>query len=163
MPPILAGQMSLMISTKLRTPMPYFIYKKKHYKPRSNNTTHLLLLLVLFVIAVNKIQFLQNIDTVDMHSNVIATISVIRNMEKPRYKEYIITKHTHWLAVLLIIAGDVHTNPGPPKITDVKLKPQCTMCRELIHQDLSLQCNTCRGWCHISCSGNKEKKQYYRL
>ena len=64
---------------------------------------------------------------------------------------------SHNLTLLLIIAGDVHVNPGPKfQIQKSPQKHHCSMCKEEIYQETILQCDTCKHWCHLRCTGNDE-------
>ena len=94
---------------------------------------------------------LQNNNTVDLLSQITATFSSKRSIATmdPRNRQNRRTLHS--LTLLLIIAGDVHVNPGP----DI----HCTMCKEKIAKEAGLQCNTCHGWCHIKCTGNAENSE----
>ena len=54
-----------------------------------------------------------------------------------------------WLALLLIKAGDVETNPGPT--TTQKQVWICDICHQQIHgrKPISIRCNRLEHWVHI--------------
>ena len=56
-----------------------------------------------------------------------------------------------WLALLLLKAGDVETNPGPKHTrTQVWI---CDIChREIIRKQTSLRCNHSEHWVHLRCA-----------
>jgi hypothetical protein len=153
-----------------------FIHKRRD-KHRNQTHTHPLLLLALLILVINKIQAF----TLSPSSNhqypqlngtpkVSAIIAITNYAHKPNKNSY---KHkrkprylptnccfrtqTSYLSILLIIAGDVHTNPGPKILTNPKSTHNCTMCTEEILRETSLQCETCNKWCHLRCTGNTEE------
>ena len=56
-----------------------------------------------------------------------------------------------WLALLLLKAGDVETNPGPKHTrTQVWI---CDIChREITRKQTSLRCNHSEHWVHLRCA-----------
>ena len=57
-----------------------------------------------------------------------------------------------WLAMLLIKAGDVETNPGPT--TTRKQVWICDICHRLIQvrKQISIRCNRIEHWVHLRCT-----------
>ena len=60
---------------------------------------------------------------------------------------------TGWLAMLLIKAGDVETNPGPT--TTRKQVWICDICHRQIQvrKQISISCNRIEPWVHLRCAG----------
>ena len=57
--------------------------------------------------------------------------------------------------MLLILAGDIETNPGP--------KNQCGACKKLVKRtDNALCCDSCDHWVHIRCE-NIKMKDYKKM
>ena len=58
---------------------------------------------------------------------------------------------TGWLALLLIKAGDVETNPGPTTHKQVWI---CDICHKRIHgrKQISIRCNMIEHWVHLRCA-----------
>ena len=58
-----------------------------------------------------------------------------------------------WLALILIKAGDVETNPGPT--TTHKPVWICNICYKQIHciKLMSIRCNMIEHWVHLRCAG----------
>ena len=61
------------------------------------------------------------------------------------------------LRLSLLLAGDVHPNPGPT------LQYPCSVCtRNVTSRGTSYQCSCCTGWVHSKCSGLRNATQYRR-
>lgn len=77
-------------------------------------------------------------------------LNAIANMRRLETKKYYnniptVTKSSS-IAILLIIAGDVHLNPGP------ELNLQCATCSSgLYDSSSSVRCETCKNWHHKYC------------
>ena len=64
-----------------------------------------------------------------------------------RYQCYFLT-----LSLLLMLAGDINQNPGPP--TTVKRTPKypCTVCDKGVRSNSkAVSCDNCELWTHINC------------
>ena len=63
---------------------------------------------------------------------------------------------TGWLALLLTIAGDVETNPGPT--TSNKRVWICDICYKQIHvmKQISIRYNRIEHWVHLRCAGIRQ-------
>ena len=61
-----------------------------------------------------------------------------------------------WLALLLIKAGDVETNPGPTTLN--KRVWICDICYKQIHvrKQISIRCNMIEHWVHLRCAGTRQ-------
>ena len=61
-----------------------------------------------------------------------------------------------WLALLLVKAGDVETNPGP--ITTHKQVWICDICHKQIHdrKQISIRCNMIEHCIHLRCAGIRQ-------
>ena len=59
--------------------------------------------------------------------------------------------------LLLLMAGDIHPNPGPT------VKYPCPVCaRDVTSRGVSYRCTRCTGWVHAKCSGLLNAAQYRR-
>ena len=54
------------------------------------------------------------------------------------------------LSILLILAGDIHPNPGP-RTEDI-----CLKCKQADNKEIAVTCETCNGWSHLQCTPNKK-------
>ena len=55
-----------------------------------------------------------------------------------------ISTRASYLLILLLLAGDIQPHPGPTN-------ELCLLCKQQENKIPSHTCDTCRGWCHISC------------
>ena len=57
-----------------------------------------------------------------------------------------------WVSMLLLLGGDIETNPGPPTYI-------CRLCKQIINKrQTSIQCNSkSKHWIHLKCSGTRLK------
>ena len=100
------------------------IHKKKPYKHRTQKHTHLLLLLCLLIIIINKVQDFNSALPLPKQS-ISATFSALRSMtqiknktrkERRKSRKNTETKRksdSEIILMLLIMSGNVHVNPGP--------------------------------------------------
>lgn len=64
-------------------------------------------------------------------------------------------RQTLWLlATVLLLSGDIQSNPGPPQCP-------CVACSSPV-RTLGIQCDSCDGWCHPGCA-NVDSLEYERL
>lgn len=126
-----------------------YAYRKK------SKCLHPLIIILSLVIVINKIKKMQeNLETnsvlgeTNIHNgklNQLIHLSYFliklrqRNL-KPAYHA------TRYLAILLIIAGDIHPNPGPKD-----QEPKCISCKIPVSNSNAKICETCNGWSHIQC------------
>ena len=55
-----------------------------------------------------------------------------------------------YLVILLLIAGDIHVNPGPQSLGF------CSKCKSGDKNEATvLTCETCKNWCHLNCTDNR--------
>lgn len=60
------------------------------------------------------------------------------------------SNHTHHLFMVILLSGQVETNPGPTNSVDYP----CGICQsEVEENDNALLCDTCNLWCHTNCCG----------
>ena len=76
----------------------------------------------------------------------IGNLLTLNNNKKKKYIK--IRTGAAYLVILLILAGDIHQNPGPGQINESK----CLVCKEPESNKSALTCDTCRGWTHLSCT-----------
>ena len=55
-----------------------------------------------------------------------------------------ISTRASYLLILLLLGGDIQQHPGPSN-------EFCLLCKQAENKIPSHTCDTCRGWCHISC------------
>ena len=66
-----------------------------------------------------------------------------------------------WLVASLLLAGDIHPNPGPPAETGVF---PCTLCGQNVgDDDAAICCDSCEKWSHIWCGGGVSLDEYNRM
>lgn len=76
----------------------------------------------------------------------LCNVLTLRNMKK---KQHIKIRTTAaYLLILLLMAGDIQPNPGPNT-------ERCLICKKPASNTLSLKCDTCSGWSHISCTDQR--------
>ena len=72
--------------------------------------------------------------------------SLLRLSFHPKPLHYLSHSPLILIAMLLLISGDIHPNPGP-------IDP-CSVCsRRVTWRNRSIQCTNCSLWVHFSCSG----------
>ena len=65
------------------------------------------------------------------------------------------------LVILLLLSGQVETNPGPSTNTSQPDHP-CAICQDkVLDSDAALLCDGCGYWCHISCVGISTSSYQY--
>ena len=65
------------------------------------------------------------------------------------------SKNASHLILLLLLSGQIETNPGP-------IKCNCGVCEnEIDKKDKAINCDKCQFWSHIQCIGFSEN--YYKL
>ena len=65
-----------------------------------------------------------------------------------RKKHIKIRTRAAYLLILLLTSGDIQPNPGPNS-------EHCLICKKVENNTQLLTCETCKGWCHISCSDDR--------
>ena len=78
------------------------------------------------------------------------SLTQLINLLRLSYKNYmkpmpVIKTTSAFTSILLILAGDIHINPGPLH------KDQCMSCK-LEDKKNSVTCETCRQWTHLQCT-----------
>ena len=56
-----------------------------------------------------------------------------------------ISSRAAYLVIILLTAGDIQPHPGP-------YNQRCLVCKQPENNSQTHDCDTCRGWCHISCN-----------
>ncbi|CAG2200390.1 unnamed protein product [Mytilus edulis] len=81
------------------------------------------------------------------------SVYVYRDINK-RHKWYTNINTTQTNIYLIILCGDIHSNPGPTKYP-------CTLCAKAVKSNQkALQCDECNEWTHIKCNGQINEKEY---
>ena len=89
--------------------------------------------------------------------NLISISNLLTLINKKKKKYIKIRTRAAYLVILLILAGDIHQNPGPRQTNE----GNCLVCKEPESNKSSLTCDTCSGWTHLSC--RDESKNYSNL
>ena len=64
------------------------------------------------------------------------------------------------ISLLILLANDVHTNPGPGPLDHKEdTTQQCIMCNKLATNEDAYRCDTCNHWSHLVCSGTNNSLQ----
>ena len=58
------------------------------------------------------------------------------------------------LTLLIMLANDVHPNPGPQPPNPTDSANQCTICKKPARNEDALRCDTCHKWSHLTCTGS---------
>ena len=115
---------------------------------KSTNQTHLILILVTVIVIVNKINLETEIGKKQINEprqNLHILLKLVKRNHLMKRSD----KMEKTLALLLILlSNDVPQNPGPKP----EKNENCTLCKEPTQKANSLQCNTCKKWCHLTCS-----------
>ena len=123
---------------------------------RKNTCMHTLSIILLLLLIINKVKsFQENTaahqltqqDTT-MQNEEISHISCLLSMRRNQ-KIHNCTPNS--MIMLLILAGDVKSNPGPKDL------PQCIQCKEIACKETAEICETCKGWCHLQCTTQTKK------
>ena len=65
------------------------------------------------------------------------------------------------LTALVLLAGDIHPNPGPSSPAVASCEFPCTICGYSVDEDhAAICCNNCERWTHIWCSGGVSLEEY---
>lgn len=125
----------------------------KHKKKPAPNIYTIMLKLMMLIIIINRLKTSQE-DTeqipksptiqsygINMISQLL--ISRLKRNQKtlPQSKS-----DKAYLAILLILAGDIHLNPGPPK------ENTCLKCGQSTSRETGIVCETCGYWSHMQCT-----------
>lgn len=135
---------------------------EKHPGPRKRTEpcTHILSLLMLLVIILNKIGAVEDLTRHKFEPSskspkaLEQSLNNLSNLLAIRYKKMNISiklsknSSSAHIVMLLIMAGDIHPEPGPVYET------KCLKCNQhRTNQDeTAVTCETCKGWCHLNCS-----------
>ena len=123
-------------------------YKKTH----KTNLMNIMILFITFIIILNKITERKEVQPTSSYqttkSLVIKSIAnfLILNRNKLTSKKLITKSTSSLICIMLIIAGDIHPNPGPSPTK------ACLMCGLQDRDLIILTCETCKNYCHLQCS-----------
>ena len=151
---MLAGKKSLKMAGNYK--VTYTQMKRKcRYETKKTHIALILLTLIIIIYRINKLTKVKatiNNTTFKAHSTVKhLQLSFLFTILKRR-KSIHQTNTQKTLALLLILlSNDIHPNPGPKPQNPEKI--MCIACNKQIQKEDSLQCTSCRGWCHTSCLG----------
>lgn len=130
--------------------------QKRRYKVQTTKL-HILLILSLLVLTVNRINANQNLlktalnESPSSLSCLYLNSSFVQIGVKKKVNVKTNQSSREIVILLLLLSNDVHPNPGPiPTVL-----AYCEACKEEIKEDL-LQCDTCNKYYHLTCSGSKE-------
>ena len=75
---------------------------------------------------------------------------IFRNKPSPnfRHSNFLISKSSSWLSIILLLSGDLEVNPGPGRTP----KYPCGICsKACTWKTPSVACDSCDVWYHTSC------------
>lgn len=76
----------------------------------------------------------------------LRNLLILRNNRKNKHIK--IKTRAAYLVILLLLAGDIQLNPGPAN------KGNCLSCKNQENNKPTLECESCKGWSHVCCTGN---------
>lgn len=136
---------------------------RKHTKMTpTTSKLHLILILILLIVTINKIVQMKTTVNISKQPSTLQNYLHInavymQTKHKKLRKQMKTNQSTKTLILLLLIlSNDVHPNPGPKPQTN----NHCSMCNDEILREDSLQCDTCKKWCHMKCTGMEDKNIY---
>lgn len=164
----------LMLSNDIET-QPGPATRRKH----KDNQLHTLIIIILAIVIINKIHSanLYNVPPIKLTaqqlitklyaattSNILSTdkltvqqqsMTQLINQVRLSRKKYLepmpaIRSTSGFTAILLILAGDVLTNPGP------QYHNACSVCKQKDKKHNTVTCETCKQWCHLQCTSRTE-------
>lgn len=125
--------------------------KKK--KDREIPCLHIISLIILLIVTINKIKKEQDkILNSPQSSRLLEyrlydfTNILLQNVKRDIKKFGKTNSAASHLAILLIIAGDVKLNPGPKQVN------KCIQCKKVAQKETAVNCETCNGWSHLLCT-----------
>ena len=80
----------------------------------------------------------------NLNQGLNLTINILKRNNRKKFKLIKVRSRGAYLVILLLIAGDIQPNPGPEG-------DKCLKCKQLGNRNTTLTCETCSGWCHITC------------
>ena len=101
-----------------------------------------------------------NLHAVELSQGLANPVQIVSTHSSPRNGDPITffwasrpCRPAGWLAMLLIKAGDVETNPGPT--TPRKQVWICNICHRQIQvrKQILIRCNRIEHWVHLRCAG----------
>ena len=142
---------------------------KKQTRRASKSTTnkfHIKILTLLLILLIKKIQQIANEKETKysnsysyQHEGIISTINMLRLKTKKCSKSIVSTKKSAYFSLLLLLAGDIHPNPGPMETTPKTSTITCEICKQDTNKEIAVLCSTCNKYCHIQCSTNEAANQ----
>ena len=134
--------------------------QNRRYKPQTTNTLHIILILTLLILTINRITKSLNLLKSDLnetrssisYSILNATFIQVGAKKKVQVKRGQSSKEI--ILLLLLLSNDVHPNPGP--ISSVST--HCQTCNEEIKLEDLLECETCKNHYHLTCLTSRSKE-----
>lgn len=152
--------MFAMMDINILTPLQQKLQNRR-YKPQTTNTVHIILILTILVLTINRISKSLNLLKSDLnetrssisYSLLNATYVQIGFRKKVQIKRGQSSREI--ILLLLLLSNDVHPNPGPiPSVST-----HCQACNEEIKlKENLLQCETCKKYYHLTCSTSRSKE-----
>ena len=145
--------------------------KRRHQHQQKTHISNLILMLFLVIIIIDKMN-LEN-DTkskpkystgMETRQNLLQlnTLHIALKLKLPKQDKLkkISVHQITVLTLLILLANDVHPNPGPPPLNPQENSDnQCIMCSKLAKNEDALKCDTCNKWSHITCTGKRNSPQ----
>ena len=68
------------------------------------------------------------------------------------------------LTALVLLAGDIHPDPGSSSPAVASCEFLCTICGQCVGEDpAAICCDNCKRWTHIWCGGGVSLEEYNRM
>ena len=127
----------------------------------TTNHVHFLQIILLLIIVINQIHNRDKSRTAtDKQTPNMEYITVLPELYKWKKQNKLATlnrKNPDYLCLILLIAGDIHPNPGPVRHQG----NICLKCKRENKNKHIVTCDTCKHWSHIDCTeesqSNSEK------
>ena len=148
------------------------IHKKRRYQepPHETHICNLILLFLLVTVPIDKMKlknfkrpkymYPAEIET-KQKTLQISTFHIAMKLKVPR-REKLLKTPAHLISVtalLILLANDVHQNPGPNHPNPIDSDNQCIICKNPARNETAFKCDTCSQWSHLTCTGRNNSPQ----
>lgn len=109
-------------------------------------------LTILLLTSINKLKTTEETSTLKtkVSNNLKLSLKLISNIlvlnKKKKWTHIKVRTRSAYIVILLLLAGDISPHPGPTT------ESLCLKCKQPEDDNISVTCETCKGWSHISCS-----------
>ena len=131
---------------------------RKKYTLKEKKSIHIVTILILSVIVISKLGrkthkncCLTSPSTLIFNLRPSTIFQMFLKRRKRNQCKLVVKNSSSYLLILLILAGDIHKNPGP-EIRDI-----CIRCKTEDKNVPTLTCETCHHWCHLNCTNSNKQ------